>query len=973
MEIIKKYSLSRQVFLYSFCCLLTFCVSNSAMQAQGWERIYSDDSQGSTAAVYKVAPTIDGGSIFAGSAYPIGQGYRDMQVTKVDVDGVVQWKKLFGYGGEEVAFDIKPTLDGGYILAGYQIANGFGGQYDFYVVKIDQAGNLIWENTYSKNARDLAYAITPTLDGGYLVTGFTESNGTSVYEDIYILKLNNTGIVEWEQTYTNPHNGRGYRALANANGTFTVMGIHWVSNTEKYGVIITLDAAGNILWSQLYGAPQEINEFFAGAPTLDGGFIAAGRSGSNPSSLFLVKTDSNGLEEWSTLLSQTEDYFTWDIMPTPDGGYILPISSGILDLTAAVKVDALGDEIWRRNFGENMEQARFNGVTITLDGNYLFAGTVRNDLTTPYNQGYLVKLNPDGNLYTNFLAGNVANDGNMTCTIDPIELGLENWILEAKGTQLFYGLTDSLGNYFINVDSGSYDLRLIPANNLWQPCQALHSVQVTTKDTITTDFPVQPLENCVYLTTDISTPFLRRCFDATYYVSYCNQGTIASTGTYLEIDFDEYLTVNSSTLPWDSQSGTTYTFLIGDLEVGECHDFQINVTVDCDSTIIGQTHCVEAHIYPDTICVPSGTLWDGSITTVGSTCDLDSLTFTIKNTGTSNMSSLQDYLVVEDNIIMKTGKFMLQVSEEYSFKLPANGSTYRLYAEQAPGYFPTTYLPTVAIEGCGINPITQTYSTGFVTTLPEDDVMDYVSIDCQQSIGSFDPNDKRAEPSGVDAAHYINVGDDLDYHIRFQNTGTDTAFTVVIRDTISEFLDIGTLLPGTSSHTYDLAIIGSTLKFTFNDILLVDSTTNEPGSHGFVKFKISQKDNLPLGTIINNSAAIYFDFNAPVITNETYHQIGDDFIQVLSSNPFVPAYPDLRISVQPNPFVSYADFILEGVPYGNKSFELYDGTGRLVRSAVFSDDAVYRFDGGGLATGVYFYRIVYDGMLIGNGKMISGY
>lgn len=141
--------------------------------------------------------------------------------------------------------------------------------------------------------------------------------------------------------------------------------------------------------------------------------------------------------------------------------------------------------------------------------------------------------------------------------------------------------------------------------------------------------------------------------------------------------------------------------------------------------------------------------------------------------------------------------------------------------------------------------------------------------ECQVNIGSFDPNDKRIfneagyEVETVDKDQYIY------YHIRFQNTGTDTAFTVRILDSLSSTLDLNTLEMLSASHPYDFTIKdGPALEVIFENILLPDSTTNEVASHGFVKFKVKPLPAFDYGTTIPNQAGIYFDFNQPVITNE---------------------------------------------------------------------------------------------------------
>ena len=135
--------------------------------------------------------------------------------------------------------------------------------------------------------------------------------------------------------------------------------------------------------------------------------------------------------------------------------------------------------------------------------------------------------------------------------------------------------------------------------------------------------------------------------------------------------------------------------------------------------------------------------------------------------------------------------------------------------------------------------------------------------------GAYDPNDKTARTSsGIsDVSYYLTEDNSITYTIRFQNTGTDTAFTVVIRDELEADLDPGSVDILGASHPFEPAFEnGRTLVFTFNDILLPDSGTNEAASHGFVRFRIRPRTDLLAGDVIENSAAIYFDFNPPIIT-----------------------------------------------------------------------------------------------------------
>ncbi|MFK7775639.1 MAG: T9SS type A sorting domain-containing protein [Saprospiraceae bacterium] len=148
---------------------------------------------------------------------------------------------------------------------------------------------------------------------------------------------------------------------------------------------------------------------------------------------------------------------------------------------------------------------------------------------------------------------------------------------------------------------------------------------------------------------------------------------------------------------------------------------------------------------------------------------------------------------------------------------------------------------------------------------------------CEQIvIGSFDPNDKLVTPlgSGVDG-DILATDTMLNYTIRFQNTGTDTAFTVVVRDTLDpNVFDLNSVQPRMASHPFHLDVEGENiLVFRFENINLPDSNRTVEGSKGFVTFDINIKPDLPIGTNIQNSAAIYFDYNEPIITPEVNNTI----------------------------------------------------------------------------------------------------
>jgi uncharacterized repeat protein (TIGR01451 family) len=172
--------------------------------------------------------------------------------------------------------------------------------------------------------------------------------------------------------------------------------------------------------------------------------------------------------------------------------------------------------------------------------------------------------------------------------------------------------------------------------------------------------------------------------------------------------------------------------------------------------------------------------------------------------------------------------------------------------------------------------------------LPGESVADQTPRDNHDSLcvpvtGSYDPNDKAVAPAGDNCGRLASEDTVLTYEVRFQNTGNDTAFTVVIRDTLdASLLDISTLMVDAASHPYTWKLeaanaftADNVLVIRFDDILLPDSTTSEPNSHGIVKYSLHLRPDLAPGTSIPNRAAIYFDFNDPVVTNQVVSRTPD--------------------------------------------------------------------------------------------------
>ena len=267
-------------------------------------------------------------------------------------------------------------------------------------------------------------------------------------------------------------------------------------------------------------------------------------------------------------------------------------------------------------------------------------------------------------------------------------------------------------------------------------------------------------------------------------------------------------------------------------------------------------------------------------------------------------------------------------------------------------FHPGKSHPNDHVENCGGN----NWTPGYIDDYPEDEEDPGVDIFCGQVVGSFDPNDKRGLPDGFGETHDILPGHKLQYIIRFQNTGTAEAYTVVVRDTLESDLNIFSVVSGSSSHPYSFVIKSPrVLEWTFNNIMLPDSNTNEEGSHGFLTFTVEQIDSLVNGTQINNSAAIYFDSNEPVITNTTLHTINNQLFIVAGLSKVNPKLNQNQFVAYPNP--NEGIVTIEQFNLGKKlPYDIIDLTGRVLMSGTL-DNQKSTLDLNSLPLGMYLLRV----------------
>ncbi len=563
-------------------------------------------------------------------------------------------------------------------------------------------------------------------------------------------------------------------------------------------------------------------------------------------------------------------------------------------------------------------------------------------------------------------SGKIFLDSIINCEPDASEKGTGFFKLLATklpGNEQFTITPNSLGLYSADIPVNGKDsvieLRLQLPNGISTACPNVIVVPALGPQ-VNHIFNVGLVseENCPLLSVSLNMNLIRRCLTSSWNnIVYSNHSFMPANNAYINLELDPLLSITSASVPF-VQNGNLYTFQLGTVPRLSTGSINFTIETDCDA-VLGQTLCGEAIIYPHDPC--GGQTWTGPKVSVKARCESGTtVNLILENTGDEDMPESLDFIVVEDILMRDGGKFKLVKGGKQTLSYPANGATWRLEAQQVDGY-PGIDRPSVSLEGCnGIN------IPGLVNAFAFNDDPIYIDNDCAEVRGSYDPNDKIGVPTGYNAAHIITANTDIEYKIRFQNTGTDTAFTVVVVDSLSDLLDFRTLEAGASSHKYRLDVYpGGILHFVFDNIMLPDSNVNKDGSNGFLKFRIAQKPNLPNGTVLKNKAAIYFDKNAPIITNEAFHTIGAPYVMV---STFKPELPDVQVIVQPNPFMGEAVLQMSGYEAKDGTLRILDAQGREVQSQIFRGNQAI-LNGNKLPTGFYFFQIFDAGQLIGSGKL----
>jgi hypothetical protein len=363
-----------------------------------WNRTYGEEGM-----VYasSLVSTSDGGFALAGETFSEDRLF-DFSLVKTDEDGNLQWTQTYGGEQWDRASSLVSTSDGGFALVGRTISFGEG-SYDCWLVKTDMNGNMQWNNTYGGPEWDEAFSLVETSDGGFALAGDTKSFGAGEY-DFWLVKTDGFGNMVWNQMYGGSGNDHAFSLVETSDGEFVLAGRTNSFGAGEYDVwLVKTDASGKMEWSRTYGGAG--NDYaFSLVETSDGGYALAGSTrsfGAEHTDGLLIKTDGSGEEEWNRTFGQTgNNRVLRSLVETSDGGFVLAGSIYTFDTSDRdvwlVKTDGLGNLEWNRTYGGPRFDSAYS-LVVTSDGGFALAGE-----TSSYGFGnfdvWLIKTDASGTM-----------------------------------------------------------------------------------------------------------------------------------------------------------------------------------------------------------------------------------------------------------------------------------------------------------------------------------------------------------------------------------------------------------------------------------------------------------------------------------------------------------------------------------------------------------------------------------------------
>ncbi|MGB5498201.1 MAG: hypothetical protein WBM77_04685, partial [Maribacter sp.] len=346
------------------------------------------------------------------------EGITLVPEAQIEFVGEVEWVRSFGGSGEDSGQAVITTSDGGYAILGF--SNSLDGDIigkttavnDYWLLKLDAAGNLEWNKTYGGSKDDRGQSLAQTIDGGYILTGYAMSDdgdgsNNEGFHDNWILKLDASGNIEWEKSFGFSGHDHSYDIIQTQDGGFFFIGFLDITAARadgynEKGQFLTrhgvgefwgtkIDAQGNVQWRKYFGGTNN-DRAHAVVQSNDGGFVLAGFSESDDFDIsdtkgsydfWVVKIASTGDLVWERSFGGSGIEIAYDIAKTTDNGYVITGNTFSNDTDVSknngesdvwlIKLADNGNLLWEKTFGGTQFDAA-QAVYPSLDGGFLIAG-----------------------------------------------------------------------------------------------------------------------------------------------------------------------------------------------------------------------------------------------------------------------------------------------------------------------------------------------------------------------------------------------------------------------------------------------------------------------------------------------------------------------------------------------------------------------------------------------------------------------
>ncbi len=855
-------------------------------------------------------------------------GEFDPFLVKFNNNGTVQWAKNFGgmYRDKGRCVAIDPS--GAYVyMAGWFYSDTItvgGISYvntdntentsDIFLTKFDASGNIIYTVTNGSNNIDHYQDIAIDTQGNIIAAGTFKGDNITFGNQT----LNNFNLY-FDDAFMVKYNTEG-----------SVIWVkHFDGELNETPTSLFVDQSNDMIYmsgifnsSALRINNQTVTGNYApGNATYDGFLV---KYLSNGQRYFLVSIQGNDDESITSITVDANEnvYFTGSFVSNemhlwPNTTVENSDNSETSDMFIA-KINSMSQLQWVKTATGTADDV---GTSIDInDDDVLVFGQSNSDVSfnniSLTNQGgydiFMARLSQQMNIFS----GRVYYDANNNGHMDNDDFGVSNMVLQIDSN---YYLTGEDGNFQLALPAGNFTLTPLPSEYFTATPETINFTFSSTGEVNNNNnIALTSIVDTAHLETNIlSLSTARKDQEFVTYLTFKNTGTVPLDTTKVSYPLNEDLQYNYSDPPEDKITDDSISWNIYNLMPFEERTIKIHQTVDT---------------------VLSG----------------DSLNF--KSTNNTNIIWICFGWWVCRPVLWYIDCYY--VPDCYPQTDPNTGQTY-------------TQCDTVPVT----DPITGD-TTGYVT----DSIFhcDYYYWPvcwwhgwCILITWSHDPNAIYVTPN--DSLPFtpaqVSAGQPLEYTINFQNTGNDTCFNAVVLDTLDSNLDISTFEMLGASHKYKVSLNNRVLKFTFNNILLPDSTTNEPESHGYIKYKIKPLTNLQIGDSICNRADIYFDYEPQVLTNRVVTHIANP--TGIDENKQDGMLNKHKIKIAPNPFNQNATVYLDKSIKENTIFDLYDITGRLVKEIVINHAKAFTLNRGNLKNGMYIYALkTKNNRLIDRGKII---